>query len=202
MRELFDNIAPQLHSLSGVARLTVMVCTFAALTAVAINFQLAKADHSIHAKKRSVVETGSMLGFLLGFYLLVRFHIGAHTIKSVYAPSLVIGMGLLIAGTIVNIMGRLALGNNWGNQVIIYQDHTMITGGAYRLVRHPLYASLIWMFIGAALVFQNWAALLATLAVFVPAMYYRGHQEETALLKQFPAYAEYQRKTGMLLPFI
>jgi hypothetical protein len=115
-------------------------------------------------------------------------------------PAAIAGLALVVLGSAVNIMGRFALGRNWGNQVIIYQDHTLVTGGMYRFVRHPLYASLIWMFIGASLVFQNWASLLATLFIFLPAMYYRGKLEEKALIAQFPGYAEYRDRTGMFFP--
>jgi hypothetical protein len=70
----------------------------------------------------------------------------------------------------------------------------------YRVVRHPLYAGLIWMFTGAALVFQNWLALAATALIFFPGVYYRGKQEEKALIAQFPAYGEYRNHTGMFFP--
>jgi hypothetical protein len=50
------------------------------------------------------------------------------------------------------------------------------------------------------LVFQNWASLLATLFIFVPAMVYRGKLEEKALCTQFPNYGEYRDRTGMFLP--
>lgn len=103
-------------------------------------------------------------------------------------PAAVFGLGLVILGTVVNVAGRLALGKNWGNQVIIYDDHKLVTNGSYRFVRHPLYAGLIWMFAGAALVFQNWAALAGTILVFFPAMHYRAKQEEQALVAQFPEY--------------
>ena len=42
--------------------------------------------------------------------------------------------------------------------------------------------------------------LLAALGVFLPAMAYRARQEETALAAEFPAYAEYRRRTGMFFP--
>jgi protein-S-isoprenylcysteine O-methyltransferase Ste14 len=76
----------------------------------------------------------------------------------------------------------------------------LVTHGVYRWLRHPLYASLVWMFTGAALLFLNPLALAANLGVFLPAMIYRGHQEEVALTGEFPAYAEYRRHTGMLVP--
>jgi protein-S-isoprenylcysteine O-methyltransferase Ste14 len=190
----------ELKSFEGCARLIVTLCTISVLTAVFTNFQLARGSRAIRAKRKSVVETGSMLAFFFGFYALIRLRIGVHEIPGSYYPMAIVGLLLLVLGAAVNIKGRFALGRNWGNQVIIYEDHSLVTGGIYRIVRHPLYASLIWMFLGASLVFQNWAALLATVLIFLPGMYYRAQQEEKALAAQFPGFKEYRNQTGMFFP--
>jgi protein-S-isoprenylcysteine O-methyltransferase Ste14 len=198
--DFFGRLVQEIQTFPGCARLIVTFCTLAVLTAVFINFQLARRSHTIRSERPSLVKTGSMLAFFGVIYLLIRFRVGVFQIPAIGFPLAIGGLALVVLGSTVNIMGRFALGKNWGNQVIIYQDHTLVTGGTYRFVRHPLYASLIWMFIGASLVFQNWAALLATLFVFIPAMYYRGKLEEKALLAQFPSYVEYRDRTGMFFP--
>jgi protein-S-isoprenylcysteine O-methyltransferase Ste14 len=182
------------------ARLIVTFCTVSVLAAVFINFQLARRSHSIRSERPSVVKTGSMLAFFAIIYLLIRFRVGVYIIPAIGYSAAIAGLVLVVLGAAVNIIGRFSLGRNWGNQVIIYQDHALVTGGAYRFVRHPLYASLIWMFVGASLVFQNWASLLATMFLFIPAMVYRGKLEEKALSTQFPGYAEYRERTGMFFP--
>jgi protein-S-isoprenylcysteine O-methyltransferase Ste14 len=178
----------------------VIFCTLSVLTAVLLNFLLVRRVHAVRTKKKSTVETGSMLAIFAGFYLLIRFRVGAHEIAGPYYPTAVTGLALVFLGTLVNILGRFALGRNWGNHVIIYEDHQLVISGVYRFVRHPLYAGLIWMFTGAALVFQNWAALLAALFVFLPGMFYRGKQEENALVAQFTNYEGYRNRTGMFFP--
>lgn len=198
--DLLQRLAQELQTFPGWARLIVTFCTVSVLTAVFINFQLARRAHTIRSERPSFVKTGSMLAFFAVIYLLIRLRIGVYDIPDLYYPAAIGGLGLVMLGAAVNIMGRFALGRNWGNQVIIYQDHKLVTGGVYRIVRHPLYASLIWMFMGASLVFQDWASLLATAFVFVPAMYYRGRLEEKALIARFPDYAEYRDRTGMFFP--
>jgi protein-S-isoprenylcysteine O-methyltransferase Ste14 len=190
----------ELQTLTGWARWIVTLCTISVLTAVFVNFQLARGSRAVRVKRKSAVETGSMLAFLVLVYLLIRFRVGARVIPTIHAPVTVVGLILVVAGTVVNLLGRFSLGRNWGNQVIIYQDHTLVTGGVYGLVRHPLYAGLVWMFLGASLAFQNWAALAATVFLFLPAMWYRAKQEEKALITRFPDYAEYRNRTGMLFP--
>lgn len=198
--DLPGGLSPAQHTWQNIAALLVTYCALTVLAAVFANFMLAKGRHAVQTRRKSVVETGSMLAFFFGDYVLIRWRIGIYELPEVYYPAAVAGAALLLAGTAVNLMGRLALGRNWGNQVIIYEDHRLVTEGIYRWVRHPLYAGLIWMFLGAALIFQNGAALVATVFLFIPGMIYRGRQEEKALLARFPDYAGYRHRTGMLFP--
>lgn len=151
---------------------------------------------------RSLVETGSMTAFFLVYYLVVRLDL--LTIRpSALAQTLLIGAGLLLVvlGVVFNIWGRLLLGSNWANQIKIYEGHTLVTSGPFAVVRHPLYASLTWIFVGAALIYTNLLALVLTLLVFVPMMYVRGKKEDTLLGECFGMeYQEYHRSTGMLFP--
>ena len=89
---------------------------------------------------------------------------------------------------------------NWANQVTIYKNQQLIKTGVYKYVRHPLYASLIWMFYGACLVYPNYLALIANTILFVPFMFYRAKQEEKLLMERFEEYGEYKKTTGMLFP--
>ena len=106
----------------------------------------------------------------------------------------------MVFSAAVNICGRMSLGKNWANQIKIYPDHVFVASGAYRLVRHPLYASIIWIFFGASLVYENYVAFFLTLLVFVPFMYYRAKQEEDLLTKEFQDYKNYQKEVGMFFP--
>ena len=179
----------------------VALCTAAALLAVAVSFLFAPPPSTIRAEKKSVVATGTMLGYFVVLYLLLRFQVGVIALPAGLAVVLLdLGLALMLAGTVVNVLGRVTLGGQWGNHVVLYQNHAMVNSGVFRWVRHPLYGSLIWMACGAACIFSNLAALVATLCVFVPAMIYRARQEEAALITLFPGYAEYRRKTGMLVP--
>ncbi len=204
MNDLLDHLlhhpASELQTFEGWARLIVTLCATAVLAAVAANFMLAQSPHAVRHRRTSAVATGTMLAFFAVVYLVIRFRVGARVIPQIYHPAAVLGLGLLLVGTAFNLAGRFALGLNWGNQVIIYEDHKLVTSGVFRIVRHPLYAGLTWVFAGASLVFQNWLALAATVLIFFPGVYYRGKQEEKALVAQFPEYVEYRHRTGMLLP--
>jgi protein-S-isoprenylcysteine O-methyltransferase Ste14 len=180
----------------------VMCSTMTVLVAVALDFREFQKRTGVKKEQKSVVETGSMMLFFFLFYLMLRTgrgHVDILTVQLRIAAT-AIGTLAVVAGCFVNIRGRLNLGKNWSNQIKIYQDHTLVTGGMFGIVRHPLYASLIWMFVGASILYVNFYALLLTLLIFMPFMYYRAKQEEKLLENEFDAYRTYRKKVGMFFP--
>lgn len=75
----------------------------------------------------------------------------------------------------------------------------LVTRGLYRLVRHPLYTfSLLVLWLNSAVSQNSFTFYLGATAYIVVGAYF----EERKLLQEFgEAYAEYQRKTPMLVPF-
>jgi protein-S-isoprenylcysteine O-methyltransferase Ste14 len=77
----------------------------------------------------------------------------------------------------------------------------MVTGGPYRIVRHPLYAAEILA--AVAFVMVNPGALAAAvLAPFAATQLLRSRFEERLLTQTYPQYADYARRTRRLIPFI
>lgn len=184
--------------LGTLASYGVALATVLALAAVAVNFSLAAGGRArVRSERRSPVATLTMLAFFGVLYLVLRLGLGRVPMPR---GLVVAGLVLLAAGSALNLAGRLALAGNWSDHVVIYQDHQFVARGAYRLVRHPLYAALIWMAAGACLALGNLLGLALVLGVFVPAMVYRARQEEAVLTATFPGYADYRRRTGMLVP--
>ena len=80
------------------------------------------------------------------------------------------------------------------------KEHTLVTHGIYRWVRHPLYtigSSLIASF---GLMADNWFIIALALLAFV-AMAIRTPKEEANLIAKFgDEYREYMKRTGRFLP--
>lgn len=184
--------------LQAVAGLIVALCALAIGTSVVLSFVLYGGRRDILRRRGSVVATASMTGFAAVFAALVALRAGAlDAPAAVRAAAILAGLVLAVGGCLLNLAGRVTLGANWADQVTLYADQGLVTGGAFRVARHPLYASLILFFYGVSLVTLNAAAFLANTLVFVPFMAYRARQEEVVLEKEFPAYAEYRRRVGM-----
>ncbi len=186
----------------AIASNIIGLCVVALFAAIFVNFFECDKRTDTKSSRKSVVATGTMTLFFVGFYLMVRFQIGVISIQSAVMRLAMIAVGALmvVAGCLINIRGRWALQKNWSNHIKIYEDHELVTGNVYGWVRHPLYSSLILMFYGAALVYSNFGGFLATTAVFIPFMYYRARQEEQMLGQFFSSYSEYKKNVGMFIP--
>lgn len=205
MNEFWERTAARWQTPAGRLELAinaiVELCVLALFLSVAVDFVEFHRQRP-RARQRSVVATGSMTAFFLAYYALIKLQIGAVALPFNRWRAGMVACGLLVVvlGCAVNIAGRFHLGANWANQVTIYAGQGLVTRGVYAWVRHPLYASLIWMFYGGSLVYANYAAFLANALIFVPFMAYRAHQEEVLLLAAFPSYAGYRERTGRFFP--
>jgi protein-S-isoprenylcysteine O-methyltransferase Ste14 len=80
------------------------------------------------------------------------------------------------------------------------RDHKVVTGGPYRVVRHPGYAGGIWAWLATPLMLGTlWAYIPALLTI--AAMVVRTALEDQTLHSELPGYAEYAQHTRYrLLP--
>ncbi len=114
--------------------------------------------------------------------------------------------GLVGATTYVVALGLLwrshvDLGRNWSAMLEIRKEHTLVTQGTYRTVRHPMYAAHWLWVIAQPLLLQNWIAGPPALAVFLLLYLLRAPREEQMMLDRFGAqYRLYMNRTGRVIP--
>ena len=92
-------------------------------------------------------------------------------------------------------------GRFWSANVTHKEGHRIIDTGPYRLVRHPMYAGMIVMYVGMAVICTTPPAL-AAVPVMVLGLWLKGRVEERFLIEKLGAlrYSEYQHRAPMLLP--
>jgi protein-S-isoprenylcysteine O-methyltransferase Ste14 len=197
-----DTICCHAELIERVIRLSAPVTTGIVLAAVGRNFLLARGIRPVAERRSSLVATASMLAFFGCVYGMIRLRLGIIHLTDADLRLAIeaLGAALMVAGCAANVLGRIVLGRNWADQSTLYADQTLVTDSVFMIVRHPLYSSLIWMFYGSSLLFQNAAAAVATTILFVPAMYYRASLEERMLASRFSEYDRYRSRVGMLFP--
>ena len=120
------------------------------------------------------------------------------------AASLALGVvGALVFAVGIWLLWRshAELGRNFSPTLQIVEDHSLVTDGVFRRIRHPMYsAHLLWA-IAQAMLLQNWIAGPAFLVVQVPLYLRRIPTEERMMLEQYgDEYREYMGRTGRLFP--
>ena len=109
-----------------------------------------------------------------------------------------VGFGVLAAALMLWTMRRL--GKNLTDTVVTRREHTLVTRGPYRWVRHPFYDSAAMWVTGIGMLAANWF-ILATGVFAIGVLVVRTRIEEEKLLARFgDPYRAYVARTGRFLP--
>ncbi len=110
------------------------------------------------------------------------------------------GVGFLAAAGVLFIWTFRSLGKNLTDTVVTRKDHTLVTTGPYRWVRHPIYTSAALMIPASSLVAANWF-FFATGCVVFQLLVIRTRKEEENLIARFgDDYRNYMQRTGRFVP--
>ena len=94
-----------------------------------------------------------------------------------------------------------SLGKNLTDTVAIRVQHTLVTNGPYRWVRHPFYVAVLLLICAAALLSANWFLGGIGLFVFLLLAMIRISIEERKLVERFgEEYRSYMKRTRRFLP--
>jgi protein-S-isoprenylcysteine O-methyltransferase Ste14 len=112
-----------------------------------------------------------------------------------------IGAGVSVGAVLLLAWVQWALGKNFNTTLHVREQHTLITHGPYRWVRHPMYTALFSLGVG-------WLLLTANGVVGVPLplasailICLRVPNEEALMVEQFgDAYRNYMARTGRFMP--
>ena len=86
--------------------------------------------------------------------------------------------------------------------VEVQEGQRVVDTGLYGIVRHPMYAVTIWLFLSIPVVLGSWWSLLCFLP-YIPVIIVRIINEEKVLEKGLEGYTDYKKRVKYrLIPFI
>ncbi|HWN93873.1 MAG TPA: isoprenylcysteine carboxylmethyltransferase family protein [Methylomirabilota bacterium] len=110
------------------------------------------------------------------------------------------GVGLALIAALVVVWMFRTLGRNLTDTVVTRKQHTLVTNGPYRWVRHPLYSLAVLLGVANSLAAANWFFFVAGCLVFL-LLAIRTRKEEENLIARFgDDYRNYMQRTGRFLP--
>jgi protein-S-isoprenylcysteine O-methyltransferase Ste14 len=140
-------------------------------------------------------------------FLLLRFNaMAGHNFATTVLPHsnvlLALSMMLSIAGVVVAIVARRKLDENWSTGIVLKEGHELVTTGPYGYVRHPIYAGILLIALGTAVVYGTLASIFFFVVVLT-FMMYKAVKEEQLLTTHFPdGYPAYKARTKRIIPFV
>jgi len=90
---------------------------------------------------------------------------------------------------------------NFNIQPKLKEGCKLVTTGAYRYIRHPMYASVITMMLGVLIATPTPLELLFFIAL-VTVLVLKAKREEKLWSRHDEAYLSYKKKTKLLIPYI
>ncbi|WP_187254602.1 methyltransferase family protein [Alkalicoccus halolimnae] len=113
------------------------------------------------------------------------------------------GSAVYALGIFLRYSGIIALGRQFTRDVQIRSSDRIVSGGPFRLLRHPLYTGLFCIVTGFALFTASLAGLLLVLFLFLPFLLQRIRIEERMLKEAFgPEYEKWLEPRYRLIPFL
>jgi len=189
---------PQAWLLMGILFIPMFL---AGLVMMAKNPNLLRSRLNAKEKQReqSLVVKLSGLMFLCGFILAgLSYRFGW-----LMLPRWVSILGAALFLVSYALYAEVLRENTWLSRTIEVQEgQTVVSDGLYGVVRHPMYAVTLLLFLSMPLVLGSAPAFLVFLA-YPAIITKRIRNEEDVLTKELPGYAEYMQKVRWrLIPFV
>ena len=120
-------------------------------------------------------------------------------------PPMVRGGGLAVGalGMLAVLAGQVTMGDSWRQGLDPAERTALVTSGAFRLIRNPIYTAVILTAAGLAVAVPNLLSI-AGLALAIIGVEIQTHRYEEPYLQRLhgPAYQAYASRTGRFLPGI
>ncbi|GEM_PF-419695 len=160
---------------------------------------------------RTVIEESKKYPILLS--ILICYEVFTFFIYIIYPPAFIwaalsiplwirwVGASLGILALLWFVWIHRSLGVNFSVHLKIKEKQSLVTGGPYRWIRHPMYTAFYLLHISAFFLTANWFIGITWLAGLTVIIALRVKREEKMMVAQFgEEYNAYMKRTGRFFP--
>jgi protein-S-isoprenylcysteine O-methyltransferase Ste14 len=142
-------------------------------------------------------------GLLLEVLAYTVLWVGGLHHAPVPAWRLVLAVVFLVLATMLSWTSTRSLGRYLRFEAAVDTDHQLIRSGPYRIVRHPIYASMLCLMLGMAAIATTLVYFAIALALFIAGTEIRVRLEDKLLAERFgDEFRDYRRSTPAYIPLI
>ena len=117
-------------------------------------------------------------------------------------PVRLAGLALAVASAVFAAWAMWSLGKSYGIRMDLFDGHRLVTGGPYRLTRHPMYFGIVSFHFGATLAMESLLLLAITILYVVPFTAMRIRAEDRVLAEGFgDEFRTFAGRIPALVPF-
>ena len=145
-----------------------------------------------HERERSQQVIVSLVYIAFFAFLILPVLDYRHNLSRVPAWVSIIGNAIIVLSFLAIFW--VVRTNTWAaSNVRVEAGQQVVDTGPYAYVRHPMYASAIWLFVGMPLALGSWWTIVLVIP-FVPVLFWRLLNEEKVLTRDLPGYTDYMRR--------
>ncbi len=137
---------------------------------------------------------------VVGYLLIVVALIPLVYIQGVFSTSPVVITVQTLAVALM-IWARIAFGARSFHFAADPTKGGIVTTGPYRLIRHPIYAAILYFTLAGVAANRSWMNVVL-LAVVCLGVGIRIYCEERLVVIEYPEYSEYAKRTKRIVPFV
>jgi len=156
-----------------------------------------------HQERARVIDRRARWGVLLVAISYSMLWQNSFWARPLPAWRFVLSVSFLLSAIVLSWTGARTLGRQWRVDAGLNQDHELIMSGPYKLVRHPIYTSMLGLLFGTGFMVTPLWLLLAAVIVFVAGTEIRIRIEDQLLSSRFgERFREYQSRVPAYIPFL
>lgn len=140
---------------------------------------------------------------ILVLQILGLFQIGTLEYSDNWQYFRIIGLLVFIIFSWLQVLSFKNLKDNYSQEIVIKKNHTLVTTGTHKTIRHPQYIVQIISDLGLGIAICSYLVVPLVLFIELPLFILRAKKEEELLQSYFgDKFNEYKKRSSFMIPFI